>query len=64
VLAAVSVAEEIQARKLAALRWEEQDFSVMTQMVLHKDKWISPALGAFLDVARRVLGAQEIKTSA
>jgi DNA-binding transcriptional LysR family regulator len=64
VLAAVSVAEEIQARKLAALRWEEQDFSVMTQMVLHKDKWISPALGAFLDVARRVLGAQDIKSSA
>lgn len=59
VLAEVSVAEEIQARKLAALRWEEQEFSVMTQMVRHKDKWVSPALGAFLDVSRRVLGAQE-----
>jgi DNA-binding transcriptional LysR family regulator len=64
VLAAVSVTEEIQAGKVAALRWEEQDFSVMTQMVRHKDKWISPALGAFLDVTRRVLRAQEIRTLA
>jgi DNA-binding transcriptional LysR family regulator len=58
VLAAVSVAEEIEAGKLAALRWGEPDFNVMTQMVRHKDKWLSPALRAFLEVARRVLRSQ------
>ena len=53
VLAAVSVEREIEEGRLAALRWEQPDFRVLTQAVRHKDKWVSPALEAFLDTARR-----------
>ena len=56
VLAAVSVAEELEAGRLAALRWEGPDLQVTTHMIWHKDRWTSPALGAFLRVARQTFG--------
>jgi DNA-binding transcriptional LysR family regulator len=56
VLAAVSVAEEVRSGRLAILGWSEPDFLVSTQMLHHGDRWLSPALGAFLDTARDVLG--------
>jgi DNA-binding transcriptional LysR family regulator len=59
VLPAVSVRAEIEQGRMAALRWSEPNFQVMTRMVLHKDKWLSPALCAFLEVTREVLGAAE-----
>ncbi len=57
VLPAIAVRTEIEQGKLAALPWSEPDFQVTIRMVLHKDKWLSPALRAFLDVTREVLGA-------
>jgi DNA-binding transcriptional LysR family regulator len=59
VLPAVSVRAEIADGRLAALRWSEPNFEVMTSLVRHKDKWLSPALCAFLDVTSAVLGAAE-----
>jgi DNA-binding transcriptional LysR family regulator len=56
VLAAVSVAEEIRSGRLAVLNWLEVDFLVSTQMLHHGERWLSPALGAFLDTTREVLG--------
>jgi DNA-binding transcriptional LysR family regulator len=56
VLAAVSAAEEICGGKLAALNWSESDFHVSTQMLRHEDRWLSPALGAFLDTTSDVFG--------
>lgn len=56
VLAAVSAAEEIRSGKLAALEWSEPAFHVSTQMLRNGDRWLSPALGAFLNTARNVLG--------
>jgi DNA-binding transcriptional LysR family regulator len=56
VLAAVSVAEEIRSGRLAVLDWSEPDFFVATRMLRHGDRWLSPALGAFLDTARDVFG--------
>ena len=29
-----------------------------TQMIYHKDKWLSPAMRAFVQVAREVLGRE------
>lgn len=59
VLAAVSVAEEISSGRLAALNWSEPGFVVSAQMLRHRDKWLSPALKAFMDTANEVLGVGE-----
>ncbi|MGH3146757.1 MAG: LysR family transcriptional regulator substrate-binding protein, partial [Rubrobacter sp.] len=53
VLPSVAVDAELGDGKLAALRWDAS-FEVITQMVWHKERWKSPALGAFLSVAREV----------
>jgi DNA-binding transcriptional LysR family regulator len=57
-LPAVTVSSELAARKLAALNWTEACVAV-TQMLWHKDKWLSPALSAFLEMARETLPDQE-----
>lgn len=57
VLPAVTVATELAQGRLAALRWSERNFSMVTQMIWHKDRWLSPALNAFLEVTRAVLHA-------
>jgi DNA-binding transcriptional LysR family regulator len=51
ILPAVTVSAELAGGKLAALNWTEE-FVAVTQMLWHKDKWLSPALSAFLDRAR------------
>lgn len=60
VLAAVSVAKETEQGKLVALRWEQPDFGLTTQMIRHKDKWPSPALEAFSEVTHEVLKRPEV----
>ena len=57
VLPAVAVAAEMAQGRLAALRWAAPDFQMVTQMVWHKDKWLSPALQALLSLSREVLVA-------
>lgn len=59
VLPEVTVRAEVESGRLAALPWSESNFEVMTRLVLHKDKWLSPALCAFLQVTREVLAAAE-----
>ena len=56
VLAGVSVAAELEAGTLAALRWEGPELGVKTYLVWHRERWLSPALEAIMDTARRVLG--------
>jgi DNA-binding transcriptional LysR family regulator len=55
VLPEVAVAEEVNQGRLVILPWTGCDFSIMTQLAWHKDKWMSPALKAFVDVVREVL---------
>jgi DNA-binding transcriptional LysR family regulator len=50
VLPAVTVANEVARGQLAVLRTDA--LQVYTQMIWHKDKWLSPALSAFLDLCR------------
>lgn len=54
-LPAVTVRQELEEGRLVVLNWEQRSFAVVTQMLWHKDKWLSPALQAFLGVARDVL---------
>lgn len=58
VLPSVVVEAELARGELAALRWAgEGNFGVLTQLVWHKDKWISPALRAFIETSRATLSA-------
>ena len=41
--------------RLVALPWAGSQYSVVTQVAWHKDKWLSPALQAFLDLTRSTL---------
>ena len=54
-LPAVTVAADVAQGRLVALNWEAHNFQVYTQVMWHKEKWISPAIGAFLNMAREVL---------
>jgi DNA-binding transcriptional LysR family regulator len=55
VLPAIAAEAEVAQGRLAVLRWTERDFQVSTQMIWHKDKWLSPTLRTFLDCARSVI---------
>ena len=56
VLPAVVTAKEIEEGSLTVLHWpRREDFKVVTQMVRHKARWLSPAAEAFCDVARETL---------
>jgi DNA-binding transcriptional LysR family regulator len=56
VLPAVAVREEVSAGKLIPLRFDTADYGIVSQLFIHKDKWLSPALQAFLELAARMLG--------
>ncbi|GHO86316.1 LysR family transcriptional regulator [Dictyobacter formicarum] len=51
----VTVAQEIAQGRLVALNWPEHNFHVHTQILWHKEKWLSPALNAFLTVTRECM---------
>ncbi|MDB5096519.1 MAG: transcriptional regulator [Cyanobacteria bacterium RYN_339] len=57
VLPEMAVAQELEARRLVALAWHDRDFEVLTQMALHKQKWLSPALVAFTETVRSYVGS-------
>lgn len=54
-LPAVAVAEEVRAARLVVLPWTGPEFPVVTQVAWHRDKWFSPALAAFVEMARRMV---------
>lgn len=51
----IAVQEELDAQRLVALNWKGPEFSVHTRLVRHKDKWVSPVLQAFIDLAKVML---------
>lgn len=55
VLPAVAVTEEVSAGRLVPLRFDTEDFHIVSQLLIHKDKWLSPALRAFLELSARML---------
>ncbi|QDH21936.1 LysR family transcriptional regulator [Saccharibacillus brassicae] len=50
----IVVRAELERGELIALPWSMPDLRVQTQMLWHKDKWLSPILTSFMDTAREV----------
>ncbi|MGN7356741.1 LysR family transcriptional regulator [Paenibacillus sp. SAF-054] len=46
---------EVERGELVALPWQIPDLHVFTQMVWHKDKWLSPIMLSFIEAAREAL---------
>jgi DNA-binding transcriptional LysR family regulator len=57
VLPAVATTAEVSQRKLVVLPWRGKRISMVTQVIRHKQKWVSPALKAFLDVVKEGFGS-------
>ena len=53
----IVVAEPLARKRLRALRWAGPEIEIAMYVVWHKDKWISPALGAFIAVLQSVMSA-------
>lgn len=51
-----AVAKELTDGQLTDLHWAGEDFGTVIQIAYHKDKWLSPALIAFLETAKKILG--------
>jgi len=57
VLAAVSVRDEIAARRLSALRWTGPELALGSYLVTHKQRWSSPALNALRGATHHSFGS-------
>lgn len=51
----ITVASEIEQGRLQVLQWGERRFHITTQMLWHKEKWLSPAIRAFIETTREVM---------
>lgn len=51
----IAVEDELERNLLIELNWAGTPFGVETQMFYHKDKWVSPMLKAFLDLAKETM---------
>ena len=56
------VAEQLARRRLSALRWAGPEMDIATHVVWHRDKWISPALGAFIGLLQSMTRASSPRT--
>ncbi|PCL93324.1 LysR family transcriptional regulator [Paenibacillus lautus] len=50
---------EVERGELVALPWQIPDLHVYTQMLWHKDKWLSPIMMSFIEAAREILASEE-----
>lgn len=50
---------EVERGELVALPWQIPDLHVYTQMLWHKDKWLSPILLSFIEAVREVIGEEK-----
>lgn len=48
----IAVQKEIREGRINKIAWDGTDLDIMIQMFWHKNKWVSPALKAFIDVAQ------------
>lgn len=60
VLPVVAVRRELEENELVGLPWTGPPLVVRTQLVRHRDKWMSPALTAFLEHVRRDRDPSEV----
>jgi DNA-binding transcriptional LysR family regulator len=62
VLPAVAVGAELERGEIASLPWSGPELTVPTRVAWHKDKWVSPALQAFLSLSREMLREGQART--
>ena len=51
----IAVKSELDQKKLKAVPWFDEPLETGVLMIRHKDKWISPALQAFMEICREVM---------
>lgn len=51
----IVVDRELARQQLVTLAWAGPEMRIATHVVWHKDKWISPALGAFISLLEQML---------
>lgn len=51
----ITVAKELSSGRLSKLNWVGPDFTIGTHMSYHKDKWISPIMKAFMELAEKFI---------
>jgi DNA-binding transcriptional LysR family regulator len=51
-LPAIVVARELRQNHLRALHWAGSSLYIVTHILWHKDKWVSPAMAAFIDLVK------------
>lgn len=54
-LPAIVVARELRQHQFKALHWAGPSLDIATHILWHKDKWVSPAMAAFIDLVREKL---------
>ncbi|HEX2954502.1 MAG TPA: LysR substrate-binding domain-containing protein, partial [Bacillota bacterium] len=50
----VAVEDELSEGQLQTLQWSGPEINMMTQVVIHKNKWLSAPLKVFLDLTREM----------
>jgi DNA-binding transcriptional LysR family regulator len=50
ILPKIVVKDELAREKLIELDWAGPHFDVKTQLIYHHEKWLTPAMGAFLEL--------------
>lgn len=61
VLPKITVEEELSKGQLVELKWCGPYFEFLTQVIYHKDKWMSPALQTLLNMTKIILPMQYCK---
>jgi DNA-binding transcriptional LysR family regulator len=51
-LPAIVISSELRQHLFKAVHWAGPSLDVTTHIVWHKDKWVSPAMAAFLELAQ------------
>lgn len=51
----IAVKDEVNSGKLIPLNWSGPNLNIISQVIYHKDKWISPALKEFISLANKFL---------
>jgi DNA-binding transcriptional LysR family regulator len=62
-LPAIVVARELRQLQIKALHWAGPSMDIDTYILWHKDKWISPAMAAFMELVREKLEESGVEES-
>ena len=58
-----AVKQEVETGQLVQIPWVGSEFRIITQLVYHKDKWMSPTLKSFIELTCQMLLARNISSS-